>query len=91
MSRTNYISWLRRRQELEDWSDARMASELGVSKTHWYYISSGQREPGAAFLRAAMRRFPEYDPWLLEYMRERAEERGSDDSAPAHATAQAGR
>jgi hypothetical protein len=69
MNDTDYVGWLQRRQRLEGWSDRRMAVELGVPSTVWHRITTGQRAPSVGFLRRAMRRFPEYDPWLLDYLR----------------------
>lgn len=69
MEPRDYIGLLRHRQLTEGWSDLRMARELGCSKTAWYYVVTGRREPGLTLLRRASRRFPEYDVDLMVYLR----------------------
>lgn len=46
-----------------------MAQELDVGLATWLRIANGQQDPTVPFLRSAMTRFPEYDPWVLSFIR----------------------
>lgn len=67
MKKNTYLSTLIERQESEGWSDREMARQLGVGKSTWSRIRSGERGIGTSVLRRAMSRFPEYNGiFLLE-------------------------
>lgn len=50
----------------EGWSMPELARRMGVSRQYVYFVRSGQRTLGAAFIRGARRAFPGYPlDWLF--------------------------
>ena len=48
-------------QKERNWSEARMARELGVSKSTWVHVKAGRRNPGRRVLLGVIRAFPALD------------------------------
>lgn len=54
----NLISKLTELQRASGLYDAAFAAEIGVTRTMWVKVRSGDRRPGRRFLSGVMRRFP---------------------------------
>jgi len=49
-----------------EWSDARMARELGISPAMWSLVRRGHRQPGSRVLGGIERRFPDLHPQVMQ-------------------------
>ncbi len=53
------IDWLVEYQFAQDWTDAEMASELGISRVYWNLLKNRRAQPGPKVVRATLERFPQ--------------------------------
>jgi transcriptional regulator with XRE-family HTH domain len=59
---------LKEKQEQLGLNDVAFAERLGVSRTLWAFVKSGERVPGQKFLQAVMAAFPELKLDVFNYM-----------------------
>jgi transcriptional regulator with XRE-family HTH domain len=62
---------LMQRQESLGLNESEFAEHLGISRSMWWLVKSGQRNPGGKFLRAVMRNLPECRLDVMNYMSEK--------------------
>lgn len=66
------IETLQRFQAERKLTDAQFAAELGISRTMWLMLRTGQRRAGAGVIQAVLRRFPSLSDECAVYLRDAA-------------------
>ncbi len=69
MAGTDLMQALTAIQHGAEWSDARMARELGISPAMWSFVKHGHRQPGSRVLGGIERRFPDLRPLVSLFLR----------------------
>ncbi len=54
-----FVAWLIEQQHTNQWSDARMAEEIGCGASTWTMVRTRQRRVGRNVMDGAFRRYPE--------------------------------
>ena len=76
------IELLQARQRELGLSDGAFARRLGVSRSLWIAVQSGQRAVGLRLLRGVVRAFPDLDDDVLAFLRERGRHPKQDAGDP---------
>jgi len=62
------ISRLKEIQQAHRWNDNQMAKHIGVDRSFWVRVKTGERKPGLMFLGNMLAKLPELKEEAVEYM-----------------------
>jgi len=69
--RPTLLQTLVQKQNAAGLSDREFSAELGLSRSFWTQVRTGRRRITVAVLRAVLRRFPEMEGAVLEFLKGR--------------------